>query len=62
MAIIYTECTFCGCNPKPDEWSAQVMGVCIDCGQYLVLSNIICCLYGNIILENLSPDLIAGDW
>jgi len=25
-------CTLCGCIPKPDEWSAQVNGVCIDCG------------------------------
>ena len=25
-------CTFCGCIPKPDEWSAQVNGVCFDCG------------------------------
>ena len=28
----YTECLICHCNPKPDEWSGQVMGVCIDCG------------------------------
>jgi len=28
----YIECTICGCTPKPDEWSAQVMGACIDCG------------------------------
>jgi hypothetical protein len=27
----YTECTICGCSPKPDEWSGQVIGVCIDC-------------------------------
>ena len=25
-------CTLCGCIPKPDEWSGQVEGVCIDCG------------------------------
>ena len=30
--MIYTECTICGCSPKPDEWSAQVIGACIDCG------------------------------
>ena len=30
--MIYTECTLCGCMPKPDEWSAQVQGVCFDCG------------------------------
>jgi len=30
--MIYTSCTICGCAPKPDEWSAQVMGVCYDCG------------------------------
>ena len=29
---IYIECTICGCMPKPDEWSGQVQGVCIDCG------------------------------
>jgi len=28
----YINCTFCNCMPKPDEWSAQVQGVCIDCG------------------------------
>ena len=28
----YTECAICGGKPKPDEWSAQVNGVCIDCG------------------------------
>ena len=49
----YTECLICHCNPKPDEWSGQVEGVCFDCGQYLVLSNIIYCLYDNIILEDL---------
>jgi len=27
-----TWCSICGCTPKPDEWSAQVQGVCIDCG------------------------------
>jgi len=27
-----TECLICHCNPKPDEWSVQVQGVCIDCG------------------------------
>ena len=37
--MIYTECTICGCMPKPDEWSGQVIGVCFDCGQYLGLSN-----------------------
>ena len=37
--MIYTECTICGCMPKPDEWSGQIQGVCFDCGQYLVLSN-----------------------
>ena len=26
------ECVICGCTPKPDEWSNQVQGVCIDCG------------------------------
>ena len=51
--MIYTECTICGCNPKPDEWSAQVQGVCFDCGQYFVLSNIIYCYDGNIILVHL---------
>ena len=30
--MIYTECTICGCMPKPDEWSGQVIGVCFDCG------------------------------
>jgi len=30
--IIYTECLICHCNPKPDEWSGQVEGVCFDCG------------------------------
>ena len=29
----YTECLICHCNPKPDEWSGQVEGVCFDCGQ-----------------------------
>jgi hypothetical protein len=29
--VIYTECVFCGCMPKPDEWSAQVENACIDC-------------------------------
>jgi len=28
----YIECAICGCTPKPDEWSAQVIGACIDCG------------------------------
>ena len=28
----YTECTICGCMPKPDEWSGQIIGVCFDCG------------------------------
>jgi len=28
----YTECLICHCNPKPDQWSAQVEGVCFDCG------------------------------
>ena len=37
--MIYTECTICGCNPKPDEWSGQEIGVCFDCGQHLVLSD-----------------------
>ena len=32
MKNTYTECTICGCTPKPDEWSAQVIGVCFDCG------------------------------
>ena len=27
-----TWCSLCGCMPKPDEWSVQVQGVCIDCG------------------------------
>ena len=27
-----THCVLCGCAPKPDEWSAQVQGVCFDCG------------------------------
>ena len=26
------QCTLCHCIPKPDQWSAQVQGVCIDCG------------------------------
>ena len=26
------QCTYCHCIPKPDEWSAQVEGLCIDCG------------------------------
>ena len=30
--MIYTECLICHCNPKPDEWSGQVEGACIDCG------------------------------
>ena len=30
--MIYTECLICHCNPKPDEWSGQVQGVCFDCG------------------------------
>jgi len=30
--MIYTNCTICGCTPKPDEWSGQVQGVCFDCG------------------------------
>ena len=25
-------CSICGCMPKPDEWSAQVEGICFDCG------------------------------
>jgi len=25
-------CSICGQTPKPDEWSAQVQGVCFDCG------------------------------
>jgi len=25
-------CFICNCTPKPDEWSAQVQGVCFDCG------------------------------
>jgi len=25
-------CLICNCTPKPDEWSAQVQGVCFDCG------------------------------
>ena len=37
--MIYTECTLCHCMPKPDEWSVQIMGVCIDCGQRLVYAN-----------------------
>jgi len=27
----YTECVFCGCTPKPDEWSSQVDNACFDC-------------------------------
>jgi len=27
----YTECVFCGCTPKPDEWSTQVENACFDC-------------------------------
>ena len=27
-----TQCICCGETVKPDEWSAQVQGVCIDCG------------------------------
>ena len=50
MKNTYTECTICGCTPKPDEWSAQVMGVCFDCGQYLVLSNYVFCYDWNYIL------------
>ena len=53
MAIIYTECTICGCNPKPEEWSGQVQGVCFDCGQYLVLSNYVFCYDWNYILVHL---------
>ena len=30
--IFINKCHNCGCIPKPDEWSAQVNGVCIDCG------------------------------
>ena len=48
--MIYTECTICGCMPKPDEWSGQVQGVCFDCGQYLVLSNYVFCYDWNYIL------------
>ena len=25
-------CSLCGHIPKPDQWSTQVEGVCIDCG------------------------------
>ena len=25
------ECAICGCEPKPDEWSAQVENCCFDC-------------------------------
>ena len=32
MKHTYTECLICHCNPKPDEWSGQIEGVCIDCG------------------------------
>ena len=46
----YTECTICGCMPKPDEWSGQIQGVCFDCGQYLVLSNYVFCYDWNYIL------------
>ena len=28
----FTECALCKCTPKPDEWSAQIQNVCIDCG------------------------------
>ena len=28
---IYTHCVFCGCAPKPDEWSSQVENACFDC-------------------------------
>ena len=31
VEIPYTECVFCGCTPKPDEWSAQVENCCFDC-------------------------------
>ena len=34
--MIYTECTICGCMPKPDEWSGQVIGVCYDWNYILV--------------------------
>ena len=27
----FTNCVFCGCTPKPDEWSGQVENACIDC-------------------------------
>ena len=27
-----TQCICCGETVKPDEWSVQVQGVCIDCG------------------------------
>ena len=30
--LIKRECLICNCTPKPDEWSGQVQGVCIDCG------------------------------
>ena len=30
--LIKRECLICHCNPKPDEWSGQVQGVCFDCG------------------------------
>ena len=32
MKNTYTSGTIGGGNPKPDEWSAQVIGVCFDCG------------------------------
>jgi len=28
----WVQCILCHCIPKPDEWSTQVNGVCIDCG------------------------------
>ena len=28
---IFTHCVFCGCTPKPGEWSSQVENACFDC-------------------------------
>ena len=62
--MTYTSCTICGCMPKPDEWSAQVQGVCFDCGQYFILSSYVCSLYGYnllVYLKEFAEDISVMD-
>ncbi len=40
----YTECTICGCMPKPDEWSGQIQGfvLIVDSVWFTPVMGLIC--------------------